>query len=141
MYCDSGMIFTYQGKYETGERTQGGYSTAIRCHENFVFKIPDALSSVHAAPLMCAGLTVYSPLKRNGCGPGKKVGIVGIGGLGHLAVQFAKAYVHLLPFAASITPPAGRLTPSLTTAWAPRSTPSLTRRRRRTTSSPWALRT
>src|SRR5690606_18298033 len=56
-----------------------------------VFPIPDALPSTVAAPMLCAGLTAYSPLVRNGCGPGKKVGIVGLGGIGHLGVLFAKA--------------------------------------------------
>jgi alcohol dehydrogenase (NADP+) len=61
---------------------QGGYSSAIRVNDRFVFAIPEALKSEEAAPLLCAGLTVYSPLKRNGAGPGKTVGIIGIGGLG-----------------------------------------------------------
>lgn len=61
---------------------QGGYSQTIRTHDRFVFAIPESIKSEHAGPLMCAGLTVYSPLKRNGTGPGKTVGIVGIGGLG-----------------------------------------------------------
>jgi alcohol dehydrogenase (NADP+) len=61
---------------------QGGYSATIRTHDRFVFAIPESIKSEHAGPLMCAGLTVYSPLKRNGTGPGKTVGIIGIGGLG-----------------------------------------------------------
>ena len=61
---------------------QGGYSTVIRTHDRFVFAIPEALKSEDAAPMLCAGLTVYSPLVRNGTGPGKTIGIVGIGGLG-----------------------------------------------------------
>lgn len=65
---------------------QGGYSTIIRAHERWVFAIPEALKSEHAAPLLCAGLTVFSPLKRNGTGPGKTVGIVGIGGLGRKSI-------------------------------------------------------
>lgn len=69
---------------------QGGYSTAIRAHERFVFPIPEEIESRHAASMMCAGLTVFSPLKTHGCGPGKKVGIMGIGGLGHYAVLWAK---------------------------------------------------
>lgn len=78
-------------KYPDGTVTQGGYSTAIRAHQQFVFPIPEALESRHAASMLCAGLTVFSPLKTNGAGPGKKVGIVGIGGLGHYAILFAKA--------------------------------------------------
>ncbi|OSX64908.1 hypothetical protein POSPLADRAFT_1135146 [Postia placenta MAD-698-R-SB12] len=77
--------------YPDGVVTQGGYSTAIRAHERFVFKIPDAIESKDAASMFCAGLTVFSPLKANGAGPGKKVGVIGIGGLGHYAVLFAKA--------------------------------------------------
>ncbi|KAF8880464.1 GroES-like protein [Gymnopilus junonius] len=89
-YCHK-IVGTYNSKYESGIATQGGYSTGIRCDERFVFPIPDNLKLEEAAPLFCAGLTVFSPLVRNGTGPGKKVGIVGIGGLGHLAIQFAKA--------------------------------------------------
>ena len=71
--------------------TQGGYASAIRAHHQFVFPIPDAIESKYAASMMCGGLTVYSPLKVNGAGPGKKVGVIGIGGLGYYAVLFAKA--------------------------------------------------
>lgn len=63
----------------------------MRTHEHWVFPIPEALESEQAAPMLCAGLTAYSPLVRNGCGPGKKVGIVGLGGIGHFGVMFAKA--------------------------------------------------
>lgn len=69
----------------------GGYATHNRTHSRFVFKIPDGLSSAAAAPMLCGGITVYSPLKLYGCGPGKTVGILGVGGLGHFAVMFAKA--------------------------------------------------
>lgn len=65
-----------------GVLTQGGYSTVIRTNDRYVFAIPEAIKSEHAAPMLCAGLTVFSPLIRNGTGPGKIVGIVGIGGLG-----------------------------------------------------------
>lgn len=78
-------------EYPDGVVTQGGYSTAIRAHQRFVFAIPKTISSTHAASMLCAGLTVYSPLKSNGAGPGKKVGVVGIGGLGHYAILWAKA--------------------------------------------------
>ncbi|KAH9948147.1 GroES-like protein [Amylocystis lapponica] len=89
-YCQS-MVDTYNSVYPDGVVTQGGYSTAIRANQLFVFKIPDALESLDAASMLCAGLTVFSPLKVNGAGPGKKVGVLGIGGLGHYAVLFAKA--------------------------------------------------
>lgn len=85
------QVDTYNAPYPDGVVAQGGYSTMIRVDKQFVFPIPDALESDKVGPLFCAGATVYSPLVRNGTGPGKHVGIVGIGGLGHLAVQFAKA--------------------------------------------------
>lgn len=69
----------------------GGYSDYHRAPSHFVMKIPDAIPSEEAAPMLCGGITVYSPLKNNGCGPGKKVGIIGVGGLGHFGVLFAKA--------------------------------------------------
>jgi alcohol dehydrogenase (NADP+) len=69
---------------------QGGYSSHSRVHEQFVFPIPDNIPSYEAGPMMCAGLTTFSPLKRAGTGPGKKVAIVGIGGLGHFALLWAK---------------------------------------------------
>ncbi|MCJ1440645.1 MAG: hypothetical protein MMC23_001131 [Stictis urceolatum] len=72
-------------------KSYGGYATHNRTHNHFVLKIPDALSSSDAAPMLCGGITVYSPLKQNGCGPGKTIGIVGVGGLGHFGVLFAKA--------------------------------------------------
>lgn len=71
--------------------SQGGYSSHIRCHEYFVFPIPEAIPSHLAAPMLCAGLTVWSPLVRAGTGPGKQVAIVGMGGLGHFAVMWANA--------------------------------------------------
>jgi alcohol dehydrogenase (NADP+) len=69
---------TYGGFYADGTMTQGGYSSHIRAHEHFTFPIPEALQTELAAPMLCAGLTAYSPLVRNGAGPGKKVGIVGM---------------------------------------------------------------
>lgn len=71
--------------------SQGGYSSHCRVHEYFVFPVPDEISSVDAASMMCAGLTVYSPLVRAGTGPGKQVAIVGMGGLGHYAIMWANA--------------------------------------------------
>ncbi|KAH6629918.1 chaperonin 10-like protein [Chaetomium sp. MPI-SDFR-AT-0129] len=90
-YCTQ-QLDTYGSVWpDTGIVSQGGYSSHVRTHEHWVFPIPDALPSTIAAPMLCAGLTAYSPLVRNGCGPGKKVGIVGLGGIGHLGVLFAKA--------------------------------------------------
>jgi len=71
--------------------SQGGYSSHSRVHEYFVFPIPDSIPSIEAAPMMCAGLTTYSPLVRAGTGPGKHVAILGIGGLGHFGLLWAKA--------------------------------------------------
>lgn len=85
------MVDTYNSFWPDGSVAQGGYSNAVRAHEQFVFPIPDAISSEHAAPMLCAGLTLYSPLVRSNVGPGKRVAIVGIGGLGHFGVMFAKA--------------------------------------------------
>jgi len=89
-YCPN-MVDTYGAPYKDGTISQGGYASHIRAHEYFVFPIPDNIPSTVAAPMMCAGLTTYSPLVRLGAGPGKKVGIVGIGGLGHFAVMWAAA--------------------------------------------------
>ena len=86
------MMDTYGSEWpETGIVSQGGYSSHVRTHEHWVFPIPDALASNTVAPMLCAGLTAYSPLVRNGAGPGKKVGIVGLGGIGHFGIMFAKA--------------------------------------------------
>ncbi|KAK3673003.1 hypothetical protein LTR78_007114 [Recurvomyces mirabilis] len=89
-YCPN-MVDTYGAKHNDGTVAQGGFSSHIRVQDYFVFKIPDALDSDIAAPMLCAGITTYSPLVRLGCGPGKKVGISGLGGLGHYAVMWAKA--------------------------------------------------
>ena len=94
-YCPHGVT-TYDGKYPDGYVSQGGYASHVRAHEHLCFPIPEKLQSIHAASLCCAGLTVFSPLKRyipkdlpNGVKA--KVAIVGLGGLGHLAVQLCKA--------------------------------------------------
>jgi uncharacterized zinc-type alcohol dehydrogenase-like protein len=91
-FCESGAVFTYNGLEKDGKTsTQGGYSTKIVVDHNYVLRIPDTLKPEEAAPLLCAGITLYSPLKHWGCGPGKKVGIVGLGGLGHMGVKIAAA--------------------------------------------------
>ncbi|KAH8589965.1 chaperonin 10-like protein [Bisporella sp. PMI_857] len=90
-YCKH-QLDTYGAKWpDTGIISQGGYSSHVRTHEHWVFPIPDALRTAEAAPMLCAGLTAYSPLVRNGAGPGKKVGIVGLGGIGHFGLLFSKA--------------------------------------------------
>ncbi|UPX11432.1 Alcohol dehydrogenase (NADP(+)) [Ascochyta rabiei] len=85
------MVGTYNGKYPDGSFSMGGYANYARVPAHFTIKIPAGLRSEDAAPMMCGGITVYSPLKKNGAGPGKRVGIVGLGGLGHFGVLFAKA--------------------------------------------------
>lgn len=89
-YCAK-CVFTYSSTFENGDTSYGGYALEGRYPAAFCFKIPEELPSEIAAPMMCGGITVYSPLKRNGCGPGKTVGVVGLGGLGHFAILFAKA--------------------------------------------------
>ncbi|OQR82237.1 hypothetical protein ACHHYP_16343 [Achlya hypogyna] len=86
-----GFVTTYNGTTKEGYITQGGYADYYRCHNKFVIPIPEGLSSEIAAPMMCAGVTTYSPLKTHGAGPGKKVGVLGVGGLGHLGIQWAVA--------------------------------------------------
>ncbi|WP_165069975.1 NAD(P)-dependent alcohol dehydrogenase [Paludisphaera rhizosphaerae] len=85
--------FTYNSpdKHGTAPVTYGGYSDSIVVDEGAVLRIPTNLDLASAAPLLCAGITTYSPLKRNQVGPGKKVGVVGLGGLGHMGVKFARA--------------------------------------------------
>jgi uncharacterized zinc-type alcohol dehydrogenase-like protein len=90
-YCLNGNTQTYGSKDRDGTITQGGYSTFVVVDEDFVINIPDAIDLAEAGPLLCAGITVYSPLRRWGISPGKKVAIVGMGGLGHLAVKLATA--------------------------------------------------
>lgn len=90
-YCLNGNTQTYGSKEKDGSVTQGGYSTFVVVDEDFVLNIPDAVDLAEAGPLMCAGITVYSPLLRWGISPGKKIAIVGMGGLGHLGVKLATA--------------------------------------------------
>ncbi|KAF8243424.1 zinc-binding dehydrogenase [Wilcoxina mikolae CBS 423.85] len=90
-YCTR-MVGTYGGQYPDGSKSYGGYADYARVPSHFIIQLSDiALPSEVLAPMLCGGITVYSPLVRNGCGPGKKVGIVGLGGLGHFGVLFARA--------------------------------------------------
>ncbi|GAA4898679.1 NAD(P)-dependent alcohol dehydrogenase [Tessaracoccus lubricantis] len=84
-----GTVGTYNAIGRNGEPTAGGYSQGITVEQDYVMSVPDEISLEHAAPLMCAGITTYSPLKHWGAGPGKRVAVIGMGGLGHVAVQFA----------------------------------------------------
>lgn len=86
------IVDTYNAKYPDGSKSYGGFSDYARVPSHFVIKIPDAIPSEEAAPMLCGGITLYSPLKKNGAGPGKKVGIVGIGGLGHFGLLYAKVF-------------------------------------------------
>lgn len=90
-YCGKGITGTYNSKYHNGDKSYGGYATYNRVPSHFAIKIPDSIPSAAAAPMLCGGVTLYSPLKHNNCGPGKRVGIIGVGGLGHFGVLFAKA--------------------------------------------------
>lgn len=90
-YCANGNTMTYNGIDRRGDVTYGGYSQQIVVDENYVVRIPDALPLDVAAPLLCAGITLYSPLKHWGVAPGKKVAVVGLGGLGHMGVKIAAA--------------------------------------------------
>ena len=90
-YCAEGMVPTYGGADRDGTITQDGYSTHVVVDAGFVLSVPASLDLAAAAPLLCAGITTYSPLRRWGAGPGRKVAVVGLGGLGHLAVKIAAA--------------------------------------------------
>lgn len=90
-YCLPGNSMTYGSLLSDGSVTLGGYSDVIVVNEDFVLKIPDNLPLDKAAPLLCAGITTYSPLRHWKAGPGKKVGVMGLGGLGHMAVKIAAA--------------------------------------------------
>ncbi|GAA2088866.1 NAD(P)-dependent alcohol dehydrogenase [Pseudolysinimonas kribbensis] len=91
-YCLNGNVGTYASVDRDGTITQGGYSTHVVVTEDFVLSIPDALDLATAAPLLCAGITTYSPLRHWNAGPGMRVAVVGLGGLGHMAVKFAHAF-------------------------------------------------
>ena len=90
-YCLPGNTQTYGSIDRDGTVTYGGYSSHVVVDEDFVLRIPDGLELDVAAPLLCAGITTYSPLRHWGAGPGKRVAVVGLGGLGHMAVKLAKA--------------------------------------------------
>jgi len=103
-FCDAGMTGgTYGGtEKHLGTPTLGGYSQSIVVTEDFVLRMPANLDLAAAAPLLCAGITTYSPMKHWKVGPGQKVGIVGLGGLGHMGVKFAKAFgAHVVLFTTS----------------------------------------
>ena len=90
-YCLEGMVGTYAATDRDGSTTQGGYSTHVVVDADYVLNVPDGIDSAAAAPLLCAGITTYAPLRHWNAGPGKKVAVVGLGGLGHMAVKIAHA--------------------------------------------------
>ncbi|AMY10794.1 putative zinc-type alcohol dehydrogenase-like protein YahK [Luteitalea pratensis] len=102
-YCTNGSTLTYNGPDPVlGGPTLGGYSESITVKESFTLKVSDRLDLAATAPLLCAGITTYSPLRHWNAGPGKKVGIVGLGGLGHMGVKFARAFgAHVVLFTTS----------------------------------------
>jgi uncharacterized zinc-type alcohol dehydrogenase-like protein len=102
-FCDNGMVMTYGSiDKHLGTPTLGGYSQSIVVTEDFVLRMPANLNPAAAAPLLCAGITTYSPMRHWKVGPGQKVGIVGLGGLGHMGVKFAKAFgAHVVLFTTS----------------------------------------
>jgi uncharacterized zinc-type alcohol dehydrogenase-like protein len=92
-YCDAGYTLTYNSPdpFLAGAMTYGGYSSQIVVDQRFVVRVPDTLDLAAVAPLLCAGITTYSPLRHWGTGPGTKVGIIGLGGLGHMGLKLAHA--------------------------------------------------
>ena len=105
-YCTSFPVLTYNGPDKhLGSHTLGGYSTSIVVDEAFALRVPAGLDLAATAPLLCAGITTYSPLRHWKVGPGQKVGIVGLGGLGHMGVKFARAFgAHVVLFTTSPGP-------------------------------------
>lgn len=103
-FCEAGAIFTYNSPDKhSGGITYGGYSDSIVVDEAFVLAVPQNLEPAAAAPLLCAGITTYSPLKRYKVAKGQKVGVVGLGGLGHMGVKLAKAFgAHVVVFTTSL---------------------------------------
>jgi uncharacterized zinc-type alcohol dehydrogenase-like protein len=92
LFCENGSVGTYNGidKHD-GSLTKGGYSDHVVVRDHFVCKVPDGMDKARVAPLLCAGITTYSPLRQYGVGDGTKVGVVGLGGLGHMGVKLAAA--------------------------------------------------
>jgi len=102
-YCNNPRaVYTYNGRDKNGEVTYGGYSTSIVVDENYVLHISDKLDLAATAPLLCAGITTYSPLRHWNVGKGKKLGVMGLGGLGHMGLKFGHAFgAHVVQFTTS----------------------------------------
>lgn len=103
-YCERGFVLTYNGVDRVdGSITMGGYSNNYVVDERFAHFVPENLDLAGVAPLLCAGITTYSPLRHWNVGPGKKVGVVGLGGLGHMALKFAHSFgAHVVQFTTSL---------------------------------------
>jgi uncharacterized zinc-type alcohol dehydrogenase-like protein len=101
-YCERGAVFTYNSRYADGAPTWGGYANLMVVDQDFVLKMPKNLDPARAAPLLCAGITTWSPLRHWKIGPSHRVGIIGLGGLGHMGLKFAKAMgAHVTQFTTS----------------------------------------
>ncbi len=101
-YCENGATLTYGVQDRHGDMTYGGYSNNIVTDEHFVHKVSDKLNPAGVAPLLCAGITTYSPLRHWNVGPNMKVGVVGLGGLGHMGLKFAHSFgAHVVQFTTS----------------------------------------
>jgi uncharacterized zinc-type alcohol dehydrogenase-like protein len=101
-YCVKHATLTYNGRDKDGEPTYGGYSTSIVVDENYVLHISDKLDLAATAPLLCAGITTYSPLRHWNVGKGTKLGVMGLGGLGHMGLKFGHAFgAHVVQFTTS----------------------------------------
>ncbi|XP_009778632.1 putative cinnamyl alcohol dehydrogenase 1 [Nicotiana tabacum] len=105
VHCSKGAVYTFDGIDVDGTVTKGGYSSYIVVHERYCFRIPENYPLASAAPLLCAGITVYTPMMRHNMNqPGKSLGVIGLGGLGHLAVKFGKAFgLNVTVFSTSIS--------------------------------------
>lgn len=109
-YCENHLVVTYNGRDKNGDPTYGGYSNNIVVDEAYALNISPKLDLAAVAPLLCAGITTYSPLRHWLVGPGQKVGVVGLGGLGHMAVKFAHAFgAHVVLFTTSASKQADAL--------------------------------
>ncbi|MFL5814752.1 MAG: NAD(P)-dependent alcohol dehydrogenase [Bdellovibrionia bacterium] len=101
-FCQKGMVGTYNGVDKDGTTTQGGYSNTVVVDEDFVLRVSPKADLKAVAPLLCAGITTYSPLRHWKVGPGQKVGVVGLGGLGHMGVKLARSFgAHVVVFTTS----------------------------------------
>ncbi|EXC17366.1 putative cinnamyl alcohol dehydrogenase 1 [Morus notabilis] len=104
-HCENGAVRTFNHLDFDGTITKGGYSSSIVVHQRYCFRIPDGYPLASAAPLLCAGITVYAPMMRHNMNqPGKSLGVIGLGGLGHMAVKFGKAFgLNVTVFSTSIS--------------------------------------